>query len=250
MELAEFVAVVPGFNAMAPRVKIIHFAWYLHVCRGLETFKPPDIRKCFDQLHMDAGQNIARDLVRMAEVRPRQVVPSGQGYKLERSLLVQLDSKYGQHPTSAAVRKELSELATVVPDLAERAFLAEAMACYKVKAYRATVVMVWNLAYDHLIRWIVADQKRVANLNAALARRFQKKPPVIGTVQDFEDLKEFDVIDVCGTANLLGSNTIRILKDKLVKRNIAAHPNSQMVGLPQVDDAISDLVHNVVLALK
>ena len=110
--------------------------------------------------------------------------------------------------------------------------------------------MTWNLAYDHLIHWIFTDSARVTALNAAFAKRFQKKLPTVAVSQDIEDVKEFDVVESCGTAGLVSSNVLKILKEKLTKRNMAAHPSAVVVIEPQANDVITDLVNNVVLALK
>jgi hypothetical protein len=48
---------------------------------------------------------------------------------------------------------------------------------------------------------------------------------------------------------LLNKNTVAILKDKLTRRNTAAHPSRITVTQHQADDAISDLVLNVIVAL-
>jgi hypothetical protein len=64
-----------------------------------------------------------------------------------------------------------------------------------------------------------------------------------------ENIKEFDVIESCGTARLISSNLVRILKEKLSRRNMAAHPSSVVVLEPQANDTITDLVKNVVLAI-
>ena len=68
-------------------------------------------------------------------------------------------------------------------------------------------------------------------------------------VDDFEDFKEREVIEICNTANLYNSSVFKILKDKLDRRNIAAHPSNVTMLQSQADDMITDLVHNVVLAL-
>jgi hypothetical protein len=164
--------------------------------------------------------------------------------------MTELDGLYAALPTTIAASKLLTDLPAKVPNLAERAFLEEAINCYKVKAYRAAIVMTWNLTYDHLVRWIFADPARVTALNAAFAKRFQKKPPTVAVSKDLEDIKEFDVVDSCGTAGLVSSNVIKILKEKLTKRNMAAHPSAVVVNEPQANDVITDLVNNVVLALK
>jgi hypothetical protein len=48
----------------------------------------------------------------------------------------------------------LLELPAKIPDLAERSFLDEGLRCLRCKAFRASIVMTWNLAYDHLCRYI------------------------------------------------------------------------------------------------
>jgi hypothetical protein len=138
-----------------------------------------------------------------------------------------------------------------VPDLAEKNFLAESMKCYRHEAYRACVVMTWNLAYSHLLQWILNDAPRLADFNAAITKRYQKKSSIdISKYDEFtEQLKESEVIEICNTASLLNSNVIRILREKLGKRNSAAHPASVVIVQSQADDMITDLVNNVVLAL-
>jgi hypothetical protein len=65
-----------------------------------------------------------------------------------------------------------------------------------------------------------------------------------------EELKESEVIAVCNTVGLINSNIIRILKEKLGKRNTAAHLASVIIVQSQADDVVTDLVNNVVLALS
>jgi len=164
--------------------------------------------------------------------------------------MADLDSLYAAHPTTIAVSKLLAELPAEVPDLSERVFLQEAINCYRVRAFRAAIVMTWNLAYDHLTCWIFAEPARVNALNGAFAKRFPKRPPIVVALEDLESIKEFYVVDARGTASLLSSNIVRILKEKLAKRNRAAHPSIVVIDEPQANDVITDLVKNVVLALK
>jgi len=60
---------------------------------------------------------------------------------------------------------------------------------------------------------------------------------------------EREVIEICSTGGLINSNIFKILKDKLDRRNIVAHPSTVVVVQHQADDAVTDLVNNVVLAL-
>jgi hypothetical protein len=119
---------------------------------------------------------------------------------------------------------------------------------------RGNSVMTWNLAFDHLLNWILKDPVRLMAFNAAIPTKFQKSPKkasiVISRYDDFaDDLKEFEIIELCKSADLLNDNLIRTLKEKLGKRNTAAHPSTMVVGQSQADDVVTDLVNNVVLAL-
>lgn len=109
--------------------------------------------------------------------------------------------------------------------------------------------MAWNLAYDHLMEWILADASRVDKFNAAITKRFPKSTVTIAVRDDFEELKESEVIAVCRTARLMSKNIIEILDAKLKRRNTVAHPSAIVVTQAQADDAITDLVNNVVLSL-
>jgi hypothetical protein len=91
------------------------------------------------------------------------------------------------------------------------------------------------------------DATRLSQFNIAISKRYPKKPPIsIIKYDDFsEELKESEVIEICNTAQLLNGNIIRILREKLGKRNNAAHPASVVIVQSQADDVITDLLNNV-----
>jgi len=249
MELADLVNQVSDFDGAPPREKIKLLAWFLHTHRDKEVFNNVDIRACFSELHV-ADPNVAKYLPRM--VGYGDLIKVRDGYKLQRTVRTQLDAKYGVHHTVVQVSKLLTELPGNVPDVAEKNFLAEAISCYRIGAYRACVVMTWNLAYTHLLHWILSDAKRLVDFTTAIARRYPKKPAIkIAAYDDFlEELKESEVIEICNTASLVDGNIIGILKEKLRKRNTAAHPAAVVIVQSQADDVITDLVNNVVIRLS
>lgn len=250
MQLHELVDQVKGFNALSPRETIRLFSWWLHVHGGRETVHNDALRKCYDELHIPAP-NVAMYTGRMAsQFVPPDLVKNKTGFKLRRELRQELDKKYGLHHSVIQVSKLLAELPGKLPNLAEKTFLVEALKCYRVEAYRACIVMVWNLAHNHLLNWILSDPMRLALFNANIVKRNSKKANlVIAKYDDFEDLKEREVVDICNTANLINSSVYKILVGKLDRRNIAAHPSNVLVVQSQADDTITDLVNNVVLGL-
>lgn len=253
MELSEFTALVPDFSKLSQTDQIMHFAWFLHAERKKDVIDQVSIRGCFKERHMDEP-NLSLLFKRLIDRRPKVVLAASSGFKLEGKIREQFDRKYGQHESTIAISQMLKELPGKVSDEAERLFLSEAIKSYHVKAFRAAIVMAWNLGYDHLLNWVLADAKRLADFNSKISGRVgQKKGAglVIGKREDFEELKEQEVLDICGGAGLFASsNTKKLLEIQLTKRNLAAHPSLLNIDGPQADDTISSLVRNVVLVLK
>jgi hypothetical protein len=149
------------------------------------------------------------------------------------------------------VDKLLAELPSKVPGAHESVFLKEALTCYRVQAFRSAIVMAWNLAYDHLLRWLLADSARLQTFNQRIPIRYPKKQQVqVSRFDDFEDLKESEVIEVASSAGLVNGNVVKVLDKELKRRNSAAHPSPTVFTLYQAQDSITDLVNNVVLNLK
>lgn len=250
MQLQELMEQAPGLDRAPPREQIKVFAWWLHTHCGKELFGPVEIRGCYDKLHINEPPALATYLTRMFTAK--DLLKEKTQYKLSRGVRADLDKKYSVHHSVVAVNKILTDLPAQVPDVAERAFLNEALKCYRIGAYRSCIVMTWNLAYGHLLDWILRDPTRLVAFNDAIAKRYPKMTSLQITRYDefLDELKESQVIEICNTANIINSSIYKILKAKLDKRNIAAHPSTAVVVQSQADDAVTDLVNNVVLALE
>jgi hypothetical protein len=247
MELADLVNQVSGFDTSTPREKIQIFAWFLHAHRNRDVFDNVDIRACFAELHL-ADPNVAKYLPRLVDYKDLMKVKGG--FKLERAIRTALDAKYGVHHSVVRVSKLLAELPDKVPGVAEKAFLLEAMKCYRVEAYRACIVMTWNLAFDHLRSWILKDAARLAAFNTTIPKKYPKRSSFcVSVIEHFDEFTESEVIELCYTAGIITKNLTEILREKLKRRNAAAHPSLVKVDQPQADDVVTDLVNNVVLPL-
>lgn len=252
MLLTEFVAQVKGFATLQHPDKIKVLAWYLHNEKKLETFKAGDIRKCYIDVH-EVPPNLSVYLVRLQKKKPPELIRDSRGFRLSGTARAKLDAIYSDHPSTVAVRGMLADLPSNIPNISERVFLQEAINCYKVRAYRAAIVMTWNLAYNHLSMWILSDAERLGRFNTDAARVYIKKPkkPVVASAAEpFEEYKESELIQIAKSSGLITDGMNKILKKELDRRNTAAHPSSIIILQSQADDAITDLVNNVVLALK
>jgi hypothetical protein len=233
--------------------QIRYFAWYIHRDQGKHTFSSSDIAKCYDELALRKPTSIGPFLTQMCDGKAKQMLRTREGYRLERATLEQLDSKFGTRSITIQVTKLLEELPGRVPDIAEREFLKEALICYRHGAFRAAIVMSWNLAFDHLLHFVL--RHHLSAFNSQWPKVFPKqhlkaRVQQIATRDDFSELKESEVLTICKSAAIITADIYRILDEKLGKRNSAAHPSTITIGQIQVEGVIDDLVNNVVLRLK
>jgi hypothetical protein len=250
VKLEDFVHLIQGFSSLNHAEKIKHFGWWLHVFGGVEDFGTKHISNCYGDLNLSPPVDI-NSFFRSLEGRsPKQLLKNGKGYRLERQVHEILTAKFGKRDATVYVEKLLMELPQRLTNLQERAYLEECLICLRQKAYRATVVMAWNLAYDHLCYYILNDPARLSDFNTRMPIRYpgEKYPPVTKR-ETFMDMKESHVIEIASSANIVSTNIARILREKLTRRNMAAHPADVTTLQPTAEEVVRDLVENVVLKL-
>jgi len=248
-ELKAFIAGIDGFANWGHADKIRMFAWLQHHLRKQTRFATGDINWCYSTLSYKPS-NTAQYLIEM-EGRG-ELLRDKNGYHCEGKFLAKYDQKYGIHSITLNIRQKVKDLINKVPDVAEKDFMVEAEICLRHDAGRATIIMVWNVAFYHLCQFIM--KHHLAKFNAGFQTHYNKlwqqaKVQTMATYDDFLTLKESVVIDICKREQIITQTQFRILEKRLGERNTAAHPNSAHVGQLQAEAFIEDIVDNVVLAL-
>lgn len=237
-----------GLLRLGKADQVRHLAWFLHSVVGKDRVVTGDLRDCYHQLHLEPP-NISHYLSYLADGKARSFIRDKRGFRLEGNWRHKLNDILREEDETITVRGLLSDLVPEITDPDERKFLEEALRCYSVRAFRATVVMAWNLAYAHFRRTIYTDPQKLSDFNKTIPIRYSKSTVQINRADDFDELKEFEAIDVAQTAKIISKNVAEIMRDKLKHRNRAAHPSSIEITQPQADDVVTDLVNNVILKL-
>lgn len=254
MTLETFRDAVPGLASRPHANLILLLGWFFHVHRSKATFTGADLKTTYNQLHLVTPSSFGGYLQNLVDQKRLIKTPSkgGTGYRLESKIRAEFDARYGQAPVTVEVTAALAKLADTLPDMAERAYYKEALTCYNHGAFRATVVMVWNVAFSHLCDHILT--KRLKDFNdrwlTAHPGTHKNKVKTIVVMDDFNDhLKEFEILTLARDANIITKNVFNIMDAGLKKRNAAAHPNNVIIGKTQTDAFIEDLITNVVLQI-
>lgn len=250
MILADIVAGIPDLSSWNYADKITFFCWHMHTHKDVDHFSARDIRNCFDELNLQPPSSVQPFLTAMLHRKPPRLLRSRNGYALERRVRQEFDAKYGQRESSIAVDRMLSDLPNKVTGIDERVFLQEAITCFRHKAFRATIVMAWNLAYDHFLRWIFNDPVRLSAFNVKIAPCFPRAEVTsIRSFDDFARLREDQVLTVANSAKVIDPNLYREMKEKLTKRNTFAHPSKLVASQVTAEACLTDLVQSVILQL-
>jgi hypothetical protein len=249
----ELVAGIADITDWTHPQKIKFFAWYLHVHESMSRISPVQILDCYDRAHIQRPANIHRFIEMLESRRPSEILRESKVVFLPKHVRDELDQRYGRHRATVAVRDLLSSLPSQIPDIAERAFYEECLVCFENGAFRAAIIMAWILTFDHLCRSIIS--KHLPAFNAAWPRRFEKEHAKsrikqINSENDFSELKESQVIEICINAGIVSGDVGKILRQKLDMRNSAAHPSDITFREPQAEEFIHSLVSDVVLKLS
>ena len=177
MNLDDSLRQVRDFGGWSPTDQIKLFGWHLHAHEQKDRFSAADIRACYDAAGMSAPTNISALINNLVTSKRPQILKDARGFRLERTVREQYDARYGQRPITIQVHKTLQELPAKLPNLAEQAYLDEALTCFRAGAFRAAAVMCWNLAYDHLCTYILTN--RLVDFQIAYAAQFPKDKLVI-----------------------------------------------------------------------
>jgi len=250
-ELKKFIAGINGFAERGHADKVRMFAWLQQHLRKKTRFRTADINWCYNNLSFKSS-NTSQFLIDM-EGRG-ELLQDKNGYHCEGKFLAKYDKDYDTHGITLNVRQKVKDLINAVPDIAEKDFMREAGICLLHDAGRATIIMVWNVAFYHLCQFVL--KHHLADFNNRIPIRYSKKwkaadMPLIKKYEDFGDeMSEREVAEVCNSAGIVNGNVYKILVGKLDQRNSAAHPSTTHVGQLQAEAFIEDIVDNVVLALK
>lgn len=245
MEVEDWVKRVNGFSKLLVVDKILVLGYFLHTERQLERFQPTTINTLFDQLHMERPSNASSQMRGLTATKPKRLLLDGRGFRLAAGVREKVASWLPPVHTPKAILADLKGLEASITDPQQKVFLHEALTCFANEAYRASIVMAWNLAYHHVTSFIFDNH--LDAFNVQLKTSFPKDSTAIKSFTDFEEMREGKFVAIVKTANLVSSATAKTMKAKLDIRNTAAHPSSTVIAPVTAEEVITDLVRNILL---
>lgn len=245
MDLEEFFGKFDDFTDWEDK-KIIDFISYFYTSDdNLAVITAGKIDESMVGLDLRKYSRTAAYLSEESKNKKGKYVKQKMGYRLQRATQNNIKKIVENEPRVIAVSEQLNDLVNQVRDSQELSFLHEAINCYKVQAYRASIIMVWTLTMDHLLKYVFGQ--KLNDFNSAISKSADKKIKQIVDFEDFGDIKEVKLIELMRSAGIISNDARKILDTKLGIRNSAAHPSGITFPQPKATEFIGDLIDNILL---
>lgn len=246
--VSRFYNSIDGAVGLPDKKLIGLFAYYLTVEMTEEFATAKAINECFRACDLAVPSRTAQYLSEGME--EGKFVKAPRGYKLQRHYREELSKMLGAERHVVQANAELRKLEGRLQSGSTKEFLKETIDCFEAGANRATIIMCWILALDHLITYVM--KHHVAEFDAVLAKNTDKRIKVtsISSRDDFSDIPEGKLIEFFRAAGVISNDVRKILDEKLNTRNSSAHPSGVAIKPSKVVEFVDDLVENVVLKYK
>lgn len=205
------------------------------------------LRKCFSDCDLQIPSSLSVKLSRGTTAKENKYIKTEKGYRLNRAIRDRISRRRGVEKVEILPNDQLRELEVLIIDPIRKNYLQEALACFDIQAYRASIIMAWILSIDHLYDYIL--RHKLAEFNKVLAANNDKriKLTAITVKDDFSEIPEGKFIEFARASNVISNDVRKILDQKLGVRNSAAHPSGVLILKNKAIDFVEDLITNVVL---
>ena len=244
MMIEDYVDSVEGFDQLSQREQVRLISFFYTLVNKTDTFTTSDIKNCFVDNHLAIPANISHELSQLIKSKPQTLVKKGKLFAFQRTARKNLEAEFTGSKHKAKLSKTLRGLVVKIKSPEQKAFLEEAIKCFEIKAYRASILMTWLLTIDVIYEYVLS--KKLVQFNKAIQAHGKYKKIVFAKKDDFSEMKESDFIEVLRTGKLISNDIRKILVEKLDFRNTCAHPNSIIIKETKAIAVIEDLIENVI----
>lgn len=242
----EYIDKIEGFSNLPFTEQTKYLAYcYVKITKD-KFFTPKNIKDFFEIVNLKPPKNINDIFQKLSDSKKKNNIflKRDNNYLFERTTFNELEEKLSESRPKQKISTTLRRLVQKIKDEQEAEFLEEAITCYEVDSFRASIIMSWLLIMNHLQNYIFNN--KLSEFNTELAKQ-NLKLKKITNIDDFSELKESKFIELCRASRIVSNDVRKILDEKLGVRNTYAHPNSIKISESKATSFIEDLIENVLI---
>lgn len=245
MDVHSLIEKTEKFHTLPQKEQIKLMAFFYCLENDIDTFETKHVRDEFIKNKLSIPSGITSLVPQMSKSKPPIFLKINKGYTLHRNIKKELEKNYCEDIHEIEVSSKLRDLLAIVKSIEQKNFLEEAIKCFEVRAYRASIILCWLLTMDVLYEYALKTINLGA-FNLAIQSHGKYKKLSLSKKDDFSDIKESDFIELLRVSKLISNDIRKILDEKLGIRNSTAHPNSIQIDDYKAIAFIQDLINNVV----
>jgi len=244
MTVGAYVDSVENFDHLSQKEQVKLLAFFHSQVNNKEVFTTSEIKACFLEHNLSMPANISNELSKLIKEKPQFIIKVNNGYSFHRTAKKGLQDSFVSSGPAIQVSKALRDLIPKINSKEQKAFLEEAISCFEIQAYRASILMTWLLTMDVMYEYVIT--KKLMEFNAAVQTHGKHKKLTFNIKDDFSEIKESDFFELLRVGKLISNDVRKILVEKLDFRNTCAHPNTVVVKNSKAIAVIDDLIENVI----
>jgi hypothetical protein len=252
-ELDQFINLIKDFEELPPKEQILCFGYFETERFERADFSTYYIKEDFPLADCGPAPSDVYALIRELIEEDMVVERYYDSYRLHRKGIKkvnQLLSLSSPSPLEKHSTNLLESQLSKIQNEDEKDFLKEALEVLKVRAFRASVLMVWIVCIEHL-RNYVNDKIGLTKFQKANLNRFKqhKNYCEIKKRDDLLEIKDKDFLILCEDLGIFDKNLRSQLESHLGLRNKCAHPTRLSIKDHTVRAFIEEIIVNVFLKI-
>lgn len=242
-KLKSYIETISNFEKLKLEEQIIVFGYHIQENEKLTNFDHKIIQRCFELSDLPLPTNIISRLQKLET--KRWLVKNNGRYRLERTTLKSLEYNILGKPQLKIISTKLESLSNLLKT-PEKEYVDEVIGCLRINAYHAAIVLMWSICISHLRNYII--NYKIPEFNNALSNhpKSSMRRLSISKYDDFEDIGDYDFLEILKILTVTTKNQHKLLKEKLDIRNIYAHPNTLTLTDNKTNSFIEDLVNDII----
>lgn len=247
-KLESFVLQIPDLQSKSSAELIDYFVYFITVFAEEGAATSAGVERCFEMVRLQKYSNISAYLSKHSKGGSKaKYIKSKFGYQLERNSQLNIQKLLHSGPSKLETSHLLRGLLSKISSPENKSFLLEAIDCYEIGARRASIVLTWLLATNHLYSYVFKLHLAAFNLTLASNNDKRIKISSITKLDDFSEIPEGKFIEFLRSSNIITNDVRKILDTKLGIRNTSAHPSAIVISEVKATDFIIDLVENIIV---
>jgi len=247
MLINDFINQVDNYDSLTQLEQVKLMAFFYCISKNKGDFTSSEIKNCFNEENLKVPTNVPQCFTKLTEGKFPILIKKGNTYSFHRTVKKELESLFLDNPHRINTSTTLRNLLPLLTSKEQKMFLEEAVICFELGCYRASIIMTWLLTIDAIYEMIL--KKHLLEFNGAIQSHGKYKKLTFSKKEDFTDIKETDFIELLRTGKIFTNDIRKLLVEKLGFRNTAAHPNTIIIKETKAISFIEDLVENVILKI-